>query len=156
MRKDLKEAILIELAALEAAGELTPAAIVAAGQNPKNPIHRWKGWTWDIEKAAQERWLDQARTLMGVYTINVTNTRREIQAPMFVRDVDKPLYHQGYVSTMSLVDDERKARQTVRIELDRAIGHMVRVRALSAALGLEEEAKSLERRIRGFRDLLGS
>ena len=152
MNKALKAEIRARLDQMEAEGELTPSAVVREGQDKKSPIHRWPGWTWDTQKAAEEHWIDQARTLMQSFTITVHKQTHVLAAPMYVRDIGKPLREQGYISTMSLLDDKAKARLTITYELERAVAHVQRARALSAALGLEKEARKLEAQLLAFQD----
>lgn len=154
MSKDLKRQIQTRLDELEAAGELTPAAIVQEGKNKKSPIHLWSGWTWDVEKAAGAHWLDQARGLMQSFTITMKEESRTIAAPMFVRDVSKPYHEQGYVRTMSLAEDQKKAKATLLAEINRAASHIQRVRGLAMALGLEDEAQNILDDILCLRELV--
>lgn len=48
--------------ALERNGKVDPVDLINAAKDPKHPCH--DEFTWDIEKAAEERWRDQARSII--------------------------------------------------------------------------------------------
>lgn len=48
--------------ALEKNGRVDPVELIEAARNPEHPCHG--DFTWDVEKAAAERWRDQARELI--------------------------------------------------------------------------------------------
>ena len=47
---------------LEKNGKVNPVDLVEAARDPEHPCH--SDFTWDIEKAASERWRDQARSII--------------------------------------------------------------------------------------------
>lgn len=48
--------------ALEVKGHVDPEALIEVAKDPEHPCH--DDFTWDIDKAASERWRDQARALI--------------------------------------------------------------------------------------------
>lgn len=48
--------------ALERGGKINPVDLINAARDPDHPCHG--DFTWDIEAAAQERWRDQARSII--------------------------------------------------------------------------------------------
>lgn len=71
--------------ALEKKGKVDPDHLIKAARDPKHPCHA--DFTWNVEKAAQERWRDQARAIIRrcnfeVIIEDVGNTR----VPYYVSD----------------------------------------------------------------------
>lgn len=55
--------------ALERNGKIDPNDLIEAAKSPKHPCH--DSFTWDVNKAAEERWRDQARELIRRVTFEV-------------------------------------------------------------------------------------
>lgn len=47
---------------LERSGRVDPVDLIEAARDPQHPCH--EDFTWDVEAAAQERWRDQARSII--------------------------------------------------------------------------------------------
>lgn len=71
---------------LERNGRVDPADLIAAAKDPSHPCH--DDFTWDIEKAAAERWRDQSRALI-----------RKCKFEVLVEEVTTPVVN--YVPSVS-------------------------------------------------------
>lgn len=116
-------------------GRLTPDVVVREAKKKTSVLH--KHFTWDIKKAAEERWLDQARELIRTVHVNVVTRQETFRVRAFVRDPEKPGYEQGYVALRVLRSDEEVARQALILEASRIATSLKRFRELATVLGLE-------------------
>src|ERR1700721_1911092 len=89
-------------------GTVTPEQVVEAAKSEESPLHPY--FTWDIGKAAHERWLHKARTLIPSVKVEITTTQFTVHAPAFVRDPSLSGETQGYMSLGRLQTDEDMAR----------------------------------------------
>jgi len=55
--------------ALERDGRVDPEDLIKAARSPSHPCH--EDFTWDVEKAARERWRDQARAIIRRWQFEV-------------------------------------------------------------------------------------
>ncbi len=55
--------------ALEKNGKVDPLDLIEAARHPLHPCHQC--FTWDVDKAAEERWRDQARELIRAVKFEV-------------------------------------------------------------------------------------
>jgi len=70
--------------ALERDGRVDPEDLIKAARSPSHPCH--EDFTWDVEKAARERWRDQARAII-----------RRCQFEVIVEELTEPVVR--YVPT---------------------------------------------------------
>jgi hypothetical protein len=122
-------------------GKLTPGLVVDAAKSKDSPLHPF--FTWDVKKAAAERLLDQARSLIRSVTVEITTTQFSMRAPVYVRDPEAPGNVQGYTSLSRLRTDEDLAREVITSEFARASAILTRAKAIAAALSLEGEIESV-------------
>lgn len=111
--------------ALEKNGRVDPNDLISAAKHRSHPCHR--DFTWDVERAAEERWRDQARYLIRKCRFEVT-----------FEDVTSPVVQ--YVASnseesvfLSLPKMKGKAavRETMQVELDSLLGNVARVRGIA-------------------------
>jgi hypothetical protein len=135
-------------------GRLDPSAVVEDAKDPTSPLHSWAGWTWDVEAAAEERWLDQSRQLIRLVRFVSEDGERTLRVPTYIRDHDRAPKEEGYIRTMRVAKDEDRARRAIEREMNRAIGYVVRVRTLASYFGLEDELREIEDRLFCVRGLI--
>ena len=135
MTSVLQEA-LTEIA-IARGGELRPEDVVAVAHNPLSPLHRY--FTWEDEKAAVERRLDQARVLIRSVRVTYHRVEASVQTVAWMRnpDPEKLSTEQGYVAVRSLEGDLLMARQAILAELARAEANLRRARDLAIVLGCQ-------------------
>jgi len=121
-----------ELEALAAEGRLTPRDTVERARDPKSPLHSY--FTWDDAKAADERRLDQARSLIRSVRVEIEYQDRLYEAPKYVHDPRTA--DQGYIPTIALRDDRDTGIAAVRRELARALAAVRRAESIAAAAGI--------------------
>jgi len=130
-------------------GTLTPEAVWKAAREPDHPLHT--EFTWDVEKAAENWWTEQARRIIRRVQIVETVSSVEVRAPKYVRDPRLPPGEQGYAPTVTIRTDEDAAKKVLFDELDRVDSALKRARAVASVLGLGEELEALTVRIGVFR-----
>jgi hypothetical protein len=118
-------------------GGLTPEIVVADAKDPASPIH--EEFEWDMEKAAEQHWLDQARTL--IRRIHIVSHKREatVHVPQYVRDPDLPAETAGYVKIMSMQTDRERSMRLLNQELSRVTSMLQRAREIALVLELSDE-----------------
>lgn len=138
-----REAIRICLAEIErdGNGKLTPEAVVEAAKDADSPLH--DQFTWDVEAAAHEHWLDQARALIVSVRYIVKNEHSTINAVYYHRDPNAASHEQGYVSVPTLQTDEDMARAAL-VEAFRRVGdELRRAQQLAIVLAFDKEVEEL-------------
>jgi len=137
-----REAIAKRLAELTqlGGGRLVPELVIEDARPVTSPLH--DAFTWDDTRAAHERRLDQARTLIRSVKINATVDRRTVSVVAYVHDPSDQR-EAGYVQTVSLVNDRQRALETLQREFTRIEGIVTRSRAIAQVLGLEGELDNL-------------
>jgi hypothetical protein len=142
MNMETKAAIRDRLARLTRIGNgrLTPTAVVEDAQSEDSPLHPF--FEWDDDKAAHEHRLDQARRLIRSVKINEVIDRRNVSVVAYVHDPSDQS-KQGYVETISLINDRERALETLLREFTRIAGIMKRTRDIAAVLDLEQELDEL-------------
>ena len=146
--KQSKQEYLKALAAQH--GTLTPEIVVEDARREDSPLH--DQFEWDVEKAAQEHWLDTARALIRSVKVVITNDTKVLTAPFFVRDPSLPPQKQGYVAATSLRSESDLAMEAVLEELARASSAFRRAEAVAAAVGVQADVEGLLRATLAVRD----
>ena len=80
-RHELKKAArdrIVELAEANG-GRITPEQVLEDARDPESPLHNY--FEWDVETAARQYWLDQARTLIRSVKI-VTREEPPTEIPL--------------------------------------------------------------------------
>jgi hypothetical protein len=130
-------------------GLLTPSAVVADAKRKDSPLHGC--FTWDVRKAAEAHWLDQARALIASVTITVHTETTRIKAVAYVRDPASPPGTQGYRSVKELRSDTDLAREALVNEFTRVADLLRRARDLAVALDAASEVELLLQSVVGLR-----
>ena len=91
---------LIKIAGSKNLDDLNLHEVVKAAKDPANPLHRY--FTWDVQKAAQQHWLEQARRLIRSVRVEITTieglearVREVVSIQVTDQNTDK-VYH-GYL-----------------------------------------------------------
>jgi hypothetical protein len=126
---------------LELDGRLTPERVVNDAKRPDSPLH--KHFTWDVQKAAEHYWLDQARVLIRTVQVQMVVNDITIKAPFYVPDPSRLGNEQGYTSLDTLRENPDAARQSLISECERAASVLRRARVIAAALGLETKVDAI-------------
>ena len=130
-------------------GCLRPEDVVEDARDAASPLHAC--FTWDITKAAQAYWLDQARTLIRSVRVEVTTETKTVNVVAFVRDPRAPHAEQGYVAVSALQTDKDLARTALVGEFTRVGDMLRRARELAAALDAQKDVDDLLERVVGLR-----
>lgn len=138
-----REAVQKRLQEIEDAhgGRLTPADVVADARDLKSPLHRY--FTWDVRKAAERYWLDEARELITSLKVVVRVERQQVSTIFYVKDPSCERGQQGYISYDRLRTESDLAREAIVNEFARAADMLRRARQLAKALELHNEVDKL-------------
>jgi len=133
-----REEIKLALKALENKGKLNPKDVFEAAKDPSNVLHQ--EFDWDKDRAAQQHWLDTARSLIRSYVVEVksTITNTVLEAPMYVRNPGLPAHQEGYVTVSEVKNSTDGPLDLYRIELSRVVSFIDRLEALSVTGGFSE------------------
>lgn len=151
LTSEKRDAVKAALDEIEKAnfGRLTPDAVVEAAKRKDSPLHEF--FEWDVKKAANEYWTQQARDLItSVRVVIVTETRR-ISSVAYVRDPAAASDEQGYVSVSKLRADPDLARTAIVAEFARVASLLERARALAIVLEAEDRVQGLIDEVTGVR-----
>ena len=122
---------LAEIAAKHG-GVLRPADVVRDAKNPSSVLHRC--FNWDVQKAAHEHWLDQARELIASVKYTYSVEDHTYSAPEWVRDPEQKERDQGYVNVAALRTDKELSRDALLGEFGRAAAHLARAHEIAKVL----------------------
>lgn len=106
---------------LERDGFVDPVDLIEAAKSPEHPCHG--DFTWDIEKAAQERWRDQARYLIRKCTFEI---KVEEVTERVVRYVQSP-DNQPVFKSLPRVRSTTQVSDVMATEIKRLHGNAARV-----------------------------
>lgn len=109
-------------------------------------------FTWNVKKAAEAHWDDQARTLFASVIVKIETKTHIIKSVGYVRDPDLKANEPGYVPVAVLRDDKAWAARALYAETERIKALLERAREFAEAVGLEEY---LEKAIRSVLELHG-
>lgn len=121
-------------------GVIPPAAVIAAARPADSPLHRH--FTWNVKKAAEERWLDQACALIRSFKVEITYEDFTFIAPAFIRDPSDRI-NRSYASLGNLQSDEDNSRIAVIREFSIAANALKRARVIAIALGMADQIETL-------------
>jgi hypothetical protein len=112
---------------LERGGKVDPLDLIAAARSPEHPCH--DDFTWDVEAAAQERWRDQARSLI-----------RRCKFDVLVEDVTESVVHyipspddEPFFVSVPKLRGKAKTKAGMLTELNMLLGLVARIRGLALA-----------------------
>lgn len=152
MSKEQREAVRLRLGELEAAngGRLTPSIVVLDAKDPASPLHPY--FQWDMQKASEAYWIEQARTLITSVTVVMKTDTKTVQVIYYVRDPSAASDEQGYVSVAKLRTEADMAREALVNEFTCVADRLRRARHLAEALGAADEVEALLTSVVGMRD----
>jgi 1,4-alpha-glucan branching enzyme len=148
----ITQAIREHLKFLELNGRLTPERVVHDAKRPESPLH--EHFLWDVQKAAEHFWLDQARDLIRAVKVVVVINEVTVKAPYYVPDPSKNGREQGYTTLDALRDDPVSAKQSLIAECERAAGVLRRARLIALALNLEGQIDTVLAHVAGLKSQL--
>ena len=155
MTGEKRKAIAARLKELEEAGRgvLLPAAVVEDARDPDSPLH--DQFTWDIEKAAYEHWLDEARALIVTVKYVLTSDTTVVRAVYYHKNPNATGNEPGYVSVPTLRSDEDSARAALVDAFRRVGDELRRAQILAVALELDKEVEQLLNGVKELRVRIG-
>jgi hypothetical protein len=130
-------------------GHISPSNVIAAARDPASPIHG--DFEWNVGAAAEQYWLDQARTLIRFVKVEVQIERRTVVAPYYVPDPERPANSSRYIELTVAGLNAEMARSIVIAELDRLALGIRRAQKIAAVLGLSEMLDALFDNVRTIR-----
>jgi hypothetical protein len=122
-------------------GQLDPEKVVEAARPPGSPIH--EDFEWDLETAARQHWIEQARTLIRYVRFEVVIERETIVVPYYVVDPDRPPKSQTYVELTSVKGQRARALRVLDDEVDRIASAIERARKVALVLGVGPDLDSM-------------
>lgn len=153
-RHELKKAArdrIVELADANG-GRITPEQVIEDARSPDSPLHAY--FEWDVDLAAKQYWLDQARTLIRSVKIVTREERKTVVSVGFVRDPSLDSTEQGYISVRKVKTDEEMARDVLLDEFRRAGAALDRARKLAAVFRMDAEVGEFIDRLNLMRELV--
>lgn len=126
-------------------GILKPEDVVEAAKNQTSALHPF--FTWSVEEAAHERWLDQARQLIRSVSYIRHQSKTSTPVVAYIRNPDLPRNEQGYISTLSLASDQERAREAIDQELLRIESLLLRARGIAVGV---DQVNYLAERLQDF------
>ena len=139
MDKSTRKKIEKVLARMEAAGDLTPDAVVKSAKDPRSPLHG--AFEWNDKVAGHKYRLQQARALIrDVHTTVVVHGRRVV-VPTYAHDPART--EQGYKAVAKIKSSRELARDALDAEVQRILGLLERARGMAHALDLDDRLEAL-------------
>jgi len=115
--------------------------IRTARDNPNDPMHPC--FTWDVEKAAWERWREQARAMIRRVRYVEQTTRHELNdVPHYVSVTTAPP-SSGYRALDRVAQHQEQSREVFNDEIRRAIAAVERARGVSDILGMRNALETV-------------
>lgn len=121
-------------------GEVTPALVLQAAEDPRHPLHPC--FEWDDELAAKQHRLAQAGEIVRSVRVRyVTETGERRSQPVRLSVVREETHQRAYLS-VSKVQSERCYREQVMAEARAALqGWIVRYSTIAELAGVVEAVK---------------
>lgn len=149
-REAERVAITAELQNLEQSGMITPDRVVRAARRTSSAMHH--RFQWDDSRAARAYRIEQARELIRSIHFTVLFEDRPVVAPVYVRSPQAEADSQGYSSVQrQLQGNPELSRIALNNELARVLADLSRAETLALVLGLQEEVRTIRRRVESFR-----
>lgn len=139
--KEEREAIKAAIqATADKSGTVTPDGVVAAAQDPDNPLH--SEFEWNDSIAAHQHRLAVARALIREITyVGQDVTGRPVTAVAYVHEPASK--KQSYIPLTSAARNKSLARQILLEELGRCEGALRRANEVASVLKIETPLKAL-------------
>jgi hypothetical protein len=119
-------------------GNVSKKAVVEKARDPVSAMHG--AFTWDTNKAAEERWLEQAAVLIRRVKIEVTFREAKLDCVRYVRNAT---VSNEYSNILRVRTNEDRSRTTVLDEMMRVTQAAKRARAVVAVLGSPEQVDQI-------------
>lgn len=139
--KAKREEIRDILLKLDSEGRLLADVVIDEARNPESPLH--DQFTWDVDKAARQTWLREARELISSFHVSLTVRRTEYRVQEFVERPDKRSDHQGYTSIANIKSNKDLARDFLARELAVASTYVSKCQDFGEVLGLRDRVTGL-------------
>lgn len=121
---DVKEAAIL---ALQRDGDVDADDLIAAARDPTHPCH--DDFTWDVGRAAEERWKDQAQALIRRVRFAVIEDDVNVKAPQFIPSRDgEDVFH-----SLTEMRSPTKISSTLIAEVAQLLGVAHRVYGIALA-----------------------
>jgi len=118
----------------DSSGRLEPEKVVEAARPPGSPIH--EDFEWDVKKAAQQHWIEQARTLIRYVRFEVITETETIVVPYYIVDPDRAPKTQTSCELTSFKGQRARALRVLEDEVDRIAAAIERARKVALVLGV--------------------
>jgi hypothetical protein len=113
---------------LENRGKVNPNDLITAARDPAHPCHT--DFTWDLNKAAAERWRDQARALIRQCKFEVLF--EDVTHPV-VNYVASPDHDSDLFVSLPKMRSQLKTSAVMSAELSALLGHCSRTYGIALA-----------------------
>jgi hypothetical protein len=137
----------VELATIKQQdGLLMPKNVLTAAKDKKNPLHK-AGFTWNIRKAAEERWLEQAGELIRETEIYIEYEGSEIPVRKYISlSVDR-YRGGGYREIIEVMKNPTMREQMVQDALDELKRFEERYKGLKEFAELFRVSKEIRKQV---------
>lgn len=119
MKKETIEKIKRELERVKAQdpdGLIKPEAVVEFAKNPKTELH--KHFTWDVDKAAQRYWVEQARAIIQEVRVTIIHNDKEVEHRCVISLMpDRKQPGGGYRMLEDVMNDKQLHKEYLRTAL---------------------------------------
>lgn len=133
-------------------GRITPEQVIAAARaNPSGALYAQ--FEWNVRKAAQAYWMDQARSLIRRVRVMVTVEDKQFSISAYVRDPAAEPTVQGYVGVNVLKHSQSEAQLAILHEFSMAESYLQRAKNLAAVLNLEEPTAAAHSAVQQAKEL---
>jgi hypothetical protein len=124
----------------DATGFLDLDTVIEAARDPKDLLH--EHFTWDVEKAAYERWKDQARALIRSVKYVEQTTQHELACPKYI-SITESSGRAGYRQLDTVKAKRDRSLEVFNDEIKRTLAALERARAVSDVLGLRAQLEDV-------------
>lgn len=138
-----RERIREELEAIQAQNNgllRAPDVVEFAKANPESALHGQ--FTWDVQKAARQHWLNEARSIIRVYVKVLKDEAPEIRA--FVSLESDRTNGGGYRTMAAVLSDQERREELMRQAVKELRGWQRRYRELTELASVFAEIERLE------------
>lgn len=124
-------------------GRLVPDMVIEDARDPSSPLHG--EFEWDDARAAHAHRVSTALKLINGFRVNVSIEERTLNAPAYVRSVQRPV---EYTAIDRVAAERDLAQATLQREAKRVLAALDRMRAIAVALGMGERVELMDRAAR--------
>jgi hypothetical protein len=122
-------------------GFLDYQRVITEARNPDSPMHSY--FTWDVQAAAEKRWLDECRTMIRTVKYVETTTKQVLtDVPNYV-SVTRVEGRAGCKPLDVVRQSDVLAQNTFNDELNRAIANVRRALAVADVLQMRDQMEQI-------------